>query len=172
MRRVTTRERNLLIALGTVVISLFIYLIIISPYLEYQETSESGIKENMAKLRKMEKMYTEYREIKQKITSVKATLNKKRDNITSQIEQWANSSNIAGNIAYTRRKQTTLKNKYIRITTDIKFNGVSIEKLLKFVYEVENSNQLLKINYIRIHQGLKSTNTYDVILKIDSFTKQ
>lgn len=172
MKRLTTRERNLLIALGAVVISLFIFFVIVSPYLEYQESSESGIKDNMAKLRKMEKMYNEYREIKQKITSINGILNKTKENITSQIEQWANSSNIASNIAYTRRKETRIKNKYIRVTTDIKFNGVSIEKVMKFIYEVENSNQLLKLNYMRIHQGLKDTNAYDVILKIDSFTRQ
>ncbi len=99
-------------------------------------------------------------------------LDSKNENITSLIEQWAASADITRNIAYTRRTQTNIQNKYIRVTTDVKLEGIPIQKLLRFLYEVENSNTLLKISYLRIYQGLKGSDTYDVNVKIDSFTMQ
>jgi hypothetical protein len=58
------------------------------------------------------------------------------------------------------------------VTADVKLEGVPIQKLVRFLYEIENSNVLLKISYLRIYQGLRGADTYDVILKIDSFTMQ
>jgi hypothetical protein len=37
---------------------------------------------------------------------------------------------------------------------------------------MENSNRLLKISYLRIHQALKGRDMYDIILKIDSLSVQ
>jgi len=88
------------------------------------------------------------------------------------IEQWAQNSNVAKNIAYSRRNQTNVQNKYIRITTDMKLDGVSIQSLLKFIYEIENSNKLVNISYLRINKSFKSPNLYDVNLKIESYTLQ
>ncbi len=172
MIKLSQREKSLLKILIAFVIILGIYFLIISPFLNFQENSESELKVNMANLNKIDKIYSEFKEIRNKKTKIMSLLNRKDENITSLIEQWASSTNIARNIAYTRRTQSNIQNKYIRITTDVKFEGVSIEKLLKFIYEIENSNKLIKFSYIRIHQGLKGKNKYDVILKIDSFTAQ
>ena len=92
------------------------------------------------------------------------------DNITSMIEQWSQSTNVARHIAYTRRRQSIIQNKYIRITTDIKLEGVPVQSCLQFIYEIENSNKLLKISYLRINKALKGSSTYDVNMKIDSYT--
>jgi hypothetical protein len=99
-------------------------------------------------------------------------LGNKNENITTMIEQWSTNADIARHISYTRRTQSAIQSKYLRITTDIKIEGAPFQKLLRFLYEIESSNMLLKISYLRIYQGLKGSDTYDVIMKIDSFTLQ
>jgi len=54
----------------------------------------------------------------------------------------------------------------------MKLDGVSIQSLLKFIYEIENSNKLVNISYLRINKSFKSPNLYDVNLKIESYTLQ
>ncbi|MDY6967984.1 MAG: type II secretion system protein GspM [Spirochaetota bacterium] len=170
MLSLSQREKTLLKILITFILIVFIYFLIISPIIDFINSSDEEMSDNIGNLNKLDRIYNEYMEISEKKSRYLKQLNKKNENITSLIEQWANSTNIASNIAYTRRTQSNIQNKYIRITTNVKFDGVAIQPLLKFIYEVENSGKLLKINYLRIYQGLKGTNTYDVILKIDSFT--
>lgn len=172
MIKLSRREKTLLKILAVLVVILGIYLLVISPFLKFQENSENDLKNNLENLNRIDTIYSEYKDIRNRKTEITSLLNRKDENITSSIEQWANSTGIARNIAYTRRSQSNIQNKFIRITTDVKFEGVPIEKLLRFIYEIENSNKLIKFSYIRIHQGLKGTNKYDVIIKIDSFTAQ
>jgi type II secretory pathway component PulM len=170
MRKISQREKLLLQVLSGIMVLVIIYFLIISPLMKLKSSGENELKSNLDNLNKIDKVYQEYKEIQQKKTQIKSLLDKKTENVTSMIEQWANSSNIAKNIAYTRRSESKMQNKYNRVTTDVKFEGVGIDKFLKFLYDLENSNILLKISYIRINQALKGANTYDVILKIDSFT--
>jgi len=99
-------------------------------------------------------------------------LNRKDANITALVEQWAASAKVTRNIADTRSTQTNIQNKYVKITTTIKLDSVAIEPLLNFIYHIESSNLLLKINYIRIQEAIKGRNTYDVSLKISNFMTQ
>ncbi|HNR87550.1 MAG TPA: type II secretion system protein GspM [Spirochaetota bacterium] len=170
--KLSTREKIMLQALAGVIAVAVLYLLIIAPFIEFRESSDSALAKNVERLKKIDKIYDDYRELKREKSKYDAMLAQKNENITSLIEQWSNSVNIARNIAYTRRTQANIQNKYVRVTTDVKFEGVSIEKFLKFIYEVENSNRLIKLSYIRINTALKGTNTYDIVLKIDSFTAQ
>ena len=169
MITLSKREKTLLQILIVLVVIVIIYYLIVSPLIEMASNAENELKNNINSIEKLEKLHEEYRKVKAKKEKYKKQLSKS-ENITSLVEQWANSTNVASNIAYTRRSQTTLQNKYIRITTNIKFNGVAIQSFLKFIYEVENSKKLLKTSYLRIRPALKGTSKYDIDLKIDSFT--
>ena len=170
MRSLSQREKTLLKSLIALVLVIFIYFLIASPIIEFTKTSNEELKRNIDNLNRIDRLYKEYSEIQQKKIKYLTLLDKKNENITSLVEQYANSTNIATNIAYTRRTQSNIQNKYIRITTNVKFEGVPIQPFLRFIYEIENSNKLLNISYLRIYQGLKGTDKYDAILKIDSFT--
>lgn len=172
MIKLSPRERTLLKLLGVLIGIVVLYFVVVSPFIHFKDKSEDELRNNIDRLNQLDKIYAQYREIKNKKAKMMAFLNRRDENITSLVEQWATSTNIAKNIAYTRRTQSNIQNKFVRITTDIKFEGIPIDKILRFIYEVENSNKMLKVSYLRIQQGLKGTNTYDVVLKIDSFTTQ
>ncbi|MDY6934355.1 MAG: type II secretion system protein GspM [Spirochaetota bacterium] len=170
MRDLNQREKILLQLLIVFVLVLIIYFLIASPIIEFMNNTDDELKKNIENLNRIDRIYKDYRKITEKKDKYLTLLNKKNENITSMVEQYANSNNIARNIAYTRRSQSTIQNKYIRITTNVKFEGVLIQPLMKFIYEIENANTLLRIGYLRIYQGLKGSDTYDAVLKIDSFT--
>lgn len=172
MIKVSAREKRLIMVLAGIIVAAVIYFMILSPIVQYRQASEARTRDDAQNLAMMDELYEQYRDIRQRRTKYMSMLDSKNENITSLIEQWAASADITRNIAYTRRTQTNIQNKYIRVTTDVKLEGIPIQKLLRFLYEVENSNTLLKISYLRIYQGLKGSDTYDVNVKIDSFTMQ
>lgn len=170
MIKVSEREKKLLQVLIIVFSVVIIYYLIVTPLVNFFSKTEQSLESNKEKLIQLDKIYKNYRELEQTYNRYSSLLKSGNDNITSLIEQWSQSTNVARHIAYTRRRQSIIQNKYIRITTDIKLEGVPIQSCLQFIYEIENSNKLLKINYLRINKALKGSNTYDVNMKIDSYT--
>jgi hypothetical protein len=169
MINLSQREKLLLKVLIICIAAVAVYYFIVTPIIGLTGSAEDEVKKNIDDLHKLENIYKQYRGIQQKNQKYTSMLSKKNENTTSMIEQWANSTGIAKNIAYTRGSQSTIQNKYTRITTDIRIEGVAIQQFLKFLYEVENSENLLKVNYLKITPALKGTNTYDINLKIDNF---
>ncbi|MFH0976668.1 MAG: type II secretion system protein GspM [Spirochaetota bacterium] len=169
MITLTKREKLLLKVLVICIAGIIIYYLIILPIMGLSSNSENKSKKYRDDIQKLESIYREYKDIQQRKSQYSALLDKKNENITSLIEQWATSSGIAKNIANTGSNQSFIQNKYIRISTDIRIEGVAIQQFLKFLYEVEHSDNLIKVSSLRIIPALKGTNTYDVSLKIDNF---
>ena len=170
MIQLNRREKTLVQILIGFVLIIAIYFLIITPLIEFTGDTGTEQEQSLNDLQRLERIYTQYRSIQEKKSKYTSLLDKKNENITTLVEQWANNAGISGNIAYTRRNQSNIQNKYIRITTEIKFDGVAIQSFMKFLYEVESSNSLLKVSYLRINRALKGTNTYDINIKIDTFT--
>ncbi len=169
MITLTQREKLLLKVLIICIATTIVYYLIVLPVIGLTGNAEDELKKNRDDIEKLESIYKQYRDIQQKNAAYTSMLNRKNENVTSMVEQWANSIGMARNIAYTRSSQSNIQNKYVRITTEVKIEGIAIQQFLKFLYEVENSDNLLKVNYLRISPALKGTNTYDINLKIDNF---
>lgn len=172
MINLSPREKRLAQLLGGVAGFALLYFLVISPLANIKRGSEGQIRQNLENIARIDAIYDEYKDIRQKKTQYMAQLGNKNANITSMIEQWATNANITKNIAYTRRTQTNIQNKYIMTTTIMKVDSVAIEPLLKFIYEVENSSMLLKVSYIRMREAIKGSDTYDVELKINTYSTQ
>src|SRR6056297_805099 len=162
MIRVSEREKKLLQVLIIVFSVVIIYYLIVTPLVKFFSKTDESLESNKEQLIQLDKIYKNYRDLEQTYNRYSSLLKSGNDNITSMIEQWSQSTNVARHIAYTRRRQSIIQNKYIRITTDIKLEGVPIQSCLQFIYEIENSNKLLKMSYIRINKALKGSSTYDV----------
>jgi hypothetical protein len=171
MRTLTKREKILIIILIASVAIWGIYSIA-RPILNAQKSS--GLeKENAAgKIKKMDDLYDEYRRVRQEKTRILTLLDTKNENTATLIQQFAASNNIDKSVAYTRRTQSNVQNRFIRVTTEVKIEGVTIQPLIRFIGDIENSNGLMRVQYLRITKGLKGTDSYDALIKIDSFTNK
>ena len=169
MRTLTSREKKLLLALGIVAVLTLGYSFVIKPVMDYKASTSKHSGDNASRIKKMTALYDEYRKVRQEKNKYLTLLENKTEKTTELVQQCASSNNIDKNIAYTRKSQSNVQNKYIRVTTDIKIEGVSIQPLLKFIFDIENSNDLVRVQYLRINKGLKGTDTYDALIKIDSF---
>ena len=171
MIELNKREKRLLQLLALLVGVLLVYFLIISPILSLRESINSEYESNMAKLNPLDKLYEQYRDIRQKISQYNAQLNNTRG-ITSLIEENAQSLNIIKNKTYTRDRPTITQGKYKKISADVRFEGVDINSIMNFIYKMENSGMLMKISYLRINQTIKGRNTYDVTITFNSVLSQ
>ena len=171
MLNLSEREKRLIQALLIVVIAIALYFLIISPVLSYRERIDMEYENNVSRLMKLDRLYEEFREIKQEKQRKKALLNN-TSGVTTLIEENAEKAGILGNKIYTRDNPLKIQDDLKKVSTDVKFEGVSISPFMKFIYLMENSDKMIKVNYLQISLALKGRNTYDVRIKFDSLTSR
>jgi hypothetical protein len=171
MRQLSSREKLLLKVMGGILAAYILFTFVISPVY----SSLNGMKESSSgsvdKMNQLNSIYAEWNSAKQKKQFYDGVL-KGSDNITSLVQQAAATNNLTPNLAYTRRNQSNIQNKYTKITTDVKIEGASIQSLIKFIYDLENSGTFLNIDYLNIVKGLKGTDKYDALVKINTYMQR
>jgi hypothetical protein len=172
VKALSAREKKLLILAATLAVLVFGYNFIVRPLMDSNAGGAKQTMDNATRMKRMSQLYEEYKKIRLEKTRYTTLLENKTEKTTEIIQQCATSNNIDKNIGYTRKSQSNVQNKYIRVTTDVKLEGVAIGPLTKFIFDMENSNDSVRVQYLRITKGLKGTDTYDAIIKIDSFTSK
>ena len=171
MYKLTQREKRLLLISGVFLGALILLFLIIMPIINFLNKSEEEYKNNLSNLNKLEQIYKDYKEIEQNMKQVESKI-KNTKGVASLIEKNAEDTKILQNKVYIRDRPSRVQGKYKTISTDVKFEGVNMEYLLNFIYNMEVSNKLLKISYLRINRTLKGKSTYDAQIKFDSFTEE
>mgnify|MGYP001547512953 CR=1 FL=1 len=161
------REKRLIQALAGVVSLLILYFFVVEPIIRYKSKTESDLKLNKNKMNQLEYIFRDYQTSKRKRTEYMSRLN----NNTGLLSLVESSAKSAGIKAATSERQTNIQNKYKKFHTNVKFESIDINSLLKFIHKIENSNRLLRISYLKIHLALKGRDTYDVLMKIESLAK-
>lgn len=169
MVTLTDREKKLLKLFIIFIVGLLSYLLIISPIIDYKTTLESEYKTKLEKLNSIDNLYEKYINLKREKT-VYLNLLKNNEGVTSLIEIYAKETNILKNKVYTKEHPSTIQNKYKKISTEVKFEGVDISSVVKFIFKLENSNKIIRVAFLRIRLALKGKDTYDVTIKIDTFS--
>jgi hypothetical protein len=167
----TKREKLLLQILGGFALVLGIYFLIISPLMSLKSSIDSEYENNAMKLDQLDRIHEEYINIKQKSSLYSSQLQNSQGTLTL-IEEHAKTHNILKNKVLTQEQPGNVQDKYKKITTDVKFEGIDITSALNFIYSMENCGKLIRVSYLRISQILKGKSTYDVTIKFETLTSQ
>ena len=166
MTNLSKREKLLIKIFAAFLGTLACIYLIVFPIMDFKAEAESTYKGNVDRIQKLEGMYDRYRKVTRKSQSINKLLKNNRG-VSSLIEENATKAGILGNKIYNRDHQSNIQNKYQKITTNVRFEGVDIKSLLHFIYLMENSDKLIKVSYLRISQALKDK--YDANIKFDTF---
>ena len=171
MINLSSREKRLLMMLATVIIAGVFYFLIIKPVSDFKKQSDNSYERNMARLNKLEDLNNSYREILAEKSRLNAAAPDGKG-IAPLVDEIAGALNIAGNKAYLRESPGVIQNGIQKVTTEIKFEGVTIASLLEFINRLENSNSTLKIKNLSINSGSSERSRYDAIITVVSRTKR
>lgn len=171
MINLSAREKRLLMMLAAVIITGAFYFLIIKPVADFKRHSDNSYEQNMARLNKLEDLNNSYREILAEKSRLNAAAPDGKG-IAPLVDEIAGALNIAGNKSYLRESPGVIQNGIQKVTTEIKFEGVTITSLLEFINRLENSNSTLKIKNLSINSGIRERSRYDAILTVVSLTKR
>ncbi len=171
MINLNNREKKLLFVLAGILITGFIYYFLISPIIELKENSDNIYNKNRLKIVKLDELYSDYKDIiseKNKLNSVVSS----NSGIGAMVDDIALNLKIISNKVYLKENPGVVQNGFQKMTTEIKFEGITIKALLEFINKLENSNTPLKIQSLVIFSGIKERSRYDSVITIVSLSKR
>jgi len=171
MKNLNDREKKLLFVLAGIFIAGFLYYFIISPIIQFKKNSDDIYNKNRLKISRLDDIYSEYKDIlaeKGKLNTVAS----ESSSIATLVDSVATNLNIKSNRTNFTENPGIVQNGIQKTTTEIKFEGITINSLLEFINKIENSNTPLKIQKLRIISGIKERSRYDTVITIVSLSKR
>lgn len=171
---ISDREKNLLKILGGVVILIIVYTFIIDPFFLTENNDTAAITKQNEQLKKLNDTYEKYNIAKQKNTKYDSLFSNKTENLSSQIDKLLLQHNLKDSLGRLSRSPKNLKNKFEAVSYNFKLNAISIQPLLKFLNDIEKSNQYVKIKSLIIKKVTKASNDdrYDATINIETYIKK
>lgn len=170
MIQINKREKRLLLILAVIIGILFTYYVIIDPVVSFKKNAGQNLEKNLEKISRLDEIYSDYKDVLAEKNQL--NIDAETAGISSIIDEAATSLNISTNKVYLNDNQGAIKNGVQLITTNVKFEGVSIRNMIEFIYKLENSGTPLKIKNLTITAGIKGKNRYDAVITILSLTKR
>jgi flagellar basal body-associated protein FliL len=170
MIQINKREKRLLIILLVIVGIIFSYYFIIDPLVVFKKNAGQSIEKNLEKISRLDQIYSDYKDVLAEKNQL--NLDAETKGIASVVDEAATSLNIITNKVYLTDNPGAVKDGIQLVTTNVKFEGVSIRNMIEFIYRLETSGAPLKIKNLTITSGIKGKNRYDSVITILSLSKR
>jgi len=116
-------------------------------------------------------MQQDYRRQKSVVDSINSQLKKQQNfAIFSRLEELAGQTGIRNNILYMKPTVSTPSEVYNEESVEIKMEGVTLAQLVRYLHQVENSPQLLKIKRLETKPRFDNRQLLTATFRVSAFT--
>jgi general secretion pathway protein M len=159
MIRVNPREKKILIAGGCVLAALFVYLLVVSPYMDALETLDGKIESEEKRLQDVLTKQAEYLSLKENTGILEKMVRSTPGfSLLSFLESLAQKNKMKQKIAYMKPLNTPGNERYRESSVEMKVERITLKQLVDFLYAVEQARQPIRIK--RLNIGKKKEETY------------
>ena len=172
-RNLQPRERLFVGGAGAVLVVFLIFKLTIDPMLKRSADLDRQIVAARQQLNELRTLQQAYQRQKSVVDSINNQL-KKQPNfaIFSRLEELAGQTGIRSKIVHMRPKPTvsTPNEVYKEESVEVKMEGVTLEQLVQYLYQVENSPQLLKIKRLEMKPRFDNRQILTTTFHVSAFT--
>lgn len=171
LQNLGARER--LFAVGGVVALLLIllYLMVIEPLVIRSSQLDRQIAKTQRDVQELHALQREYQAHKQVLDNINSKLQRQKSfAIFSHLEKLAGDTGIRNKILYMKPTVSTPSDAYEEESVEVKMEGVTLEQLIRYLYQVENSPQFLKIKRLYIKPRLDNRQLLTATFRVSTFT--
>jgi len=170
-RQLQPRER-LFLGGGVAVLVLFLFFkVAIDPLFKHAADLDRQIVTARRQLAELRTMQQEYQRQKSVVDTINTQL-KKQQNFAnfSSLEEFAGQTGIRNKILYMKPTVSTPSEVYNEESVEIKMEGVTLDQLVRYLHQVENSPQLLKIKRLEIKPRFDNRQILTATFRVSAFT--
>jgi general secretion pathway protein M len=165
------RER-LFLGGGAAVLVLFLFFkVAIDPLFKHSADLDRQIVSARRQLAELRTMQQEYQRQKSVVDTINNQLKKQQNfAIFSRLEEFAGQTGIRNKILYMKPTVSTPSEVYNEESVEIKMEGVTLDQLVRYLHQIENSPQLLKIKRLEIKPRFDSRQILTATFRVSAFT--
>ena len=170
-RNLQPRERLFIGGLGSVAVVVLFFTLVIDPLFKLSADLDRQIVAARRQLNELRTMQQEYQRQKRVVDSINAQL-KKQPNfaIFSRLEELAGQTGIRNKIVHMRPIVSTPNEVYNEESVEVKMEGVTLDQLVSYLHQVENSPQLLKIKRLEMKPRFDNRQILTATFRVSAFT--
>ena len=171
LKNLSNRERILLYGAFVFILLFLIYQILFVPLLNSRR--ELVVENNL-----LEARFNELKSIAERYEAEKLTYiqfkemldNKKSLSVLTYLENISEMVGIRDSIEYIKPKGNERKEGVVKSGVEIKIDAIPVQKLIEFLYEIEENRSGLIVSYLRLKPFFKEKGKVDVIVGITDIT--
>jgi len=170
-RNLQPRERMFVGGAGAALLLFLIFKLTIDPMLKRSADLDRQIVVAQRQLNELRTLQQEYQRQKNVVTNINAQL-KRQPNfaIFSRLEELAGQTGIRGKIVHMKPTVSTPSEVYNEESVEVKMEGVTLEQLVRYLQQVENSPQLLKIKRLEMKPRFDNRQILTATFRVSAFT--
>jgi general secretion pathway protein M len=170
-RNLQPRERLFLGGAGAALMLFLIFKIAIDPVFKHSADLDRQIVTARRQLAELRTMQQEYQRQKSVADSINNQLKRQQNfAIFSRLEELATQTGIRNKILYINPTVSTPSEMYREESVEVKMDGVTLEQLVRYLHQVENSPQLLKIKRLDIKPRFDNRQILTATFRVSAFT--
>jgi general secretion pathway protein M len=166
------RERLFIGGAGATLVLFLIFKLAIDPLFKHSSELDRQIITARRQLVELRAMQQEYQRLKSVVDSINDQLKRQQNfEIVSRLEELARQTGIPPNkILSMRQAPSPPSEMYNEASIEVKMDGVTLEQLVRYLYQIENSPQLLKIKRLDIKPHLDNRQLLNTTFRVSAFT--
>ena len=170
-QNVQPRERLFLGGAGAMLVLFLIFQSAINPLFKHSADLDRQIVTARRQLAELRTMQQEYQRQKTVVDNINSQLKRQKNfAIFSRLEEFAGQTGIRNKILYMKPTVSTPSEVYNEESVEIKMEGVTLEQLVRYLHQIENSPQLLKIKRLEIKPRFDNRQILTATFRVSAFT--
>ena len=161
-------RNQLFVALGTILVLLAVSLLIVRPILGQRRKLAVKIEQSEKRLQELISLEQLYQQMKAENSSIESNLSKRSRDFTlfAFLEGLAGSDGIKGQIEFMRPSVKQLSEKHQEEQVEMRFKGVSLERLIPYLYHIETAPEQVRVRRLTIRPGQRNPSELEVSLLV------
>lgn len=170
MKKLSRRERMVLVAGGAVAVVILLLALVVFPLLDKRSQLARGIEAREKALVEMRDLQARYRDLHGKANVLLEQLGSREADFSlfSFLEQMAARSEIKKNIAYMKPSDTSTDGPFKETLVEMKLQEVTLKQLVDFLVLVEVPEKIVALKRISIQENSQTKGALDVIMQVVS----
>ena len=161
-------RNQLLVTLGTVLVLLAVSLWIVRPILGQRRKLAVKIEQSEKRLQELISLERLYKEMQAESGRIESDLNQRARDFTlfAFLEGLAGRDGIKGQIEFMRPSVKQLSDKHQEEQVEMRFKGVSLERIIPYLYHIETAPEQVRIRRLTIRPQQRNPSELEVSLLV------
>jgi general secretion pathway protein M len=146
------REKKIIAACLAIAALIFLHFAVVSPTLEKRSNLKTRVQEARSQSVELKLLKQQYDQILQESEKINRRVKNRPRNFTlfSFLDQTASRLNLKNNLAAMKPSRQQLDENLVEDMVEVRLEGISLENLVSYLYEIERTGAAVVISSIRI----------------------